>query len=519
MSHLIRKLGCIRALAQLDHVSRAGVPLDRATNTPPKTVPSLHTREATPARSVTSAVELNTTSALANYATEAGRNVDNTPEESGEVDRNVDNTPEESCEVDRNVDNTPEESCEADRNVDNTPEESGEADRNVDNTPEESCEADSNVDNTPEESCEADRNVDNTPEESGEADSNVDSTPEESGEADMNVDNTPEESCEADSNVDNTPEDSCEADSNVDNTPEESCESDRNVDNTPEESCESDRNVDNTPEESCRPTQQGKVGPTNPYIRPYTNCSVARDEVMHAVVLLVALLVAGVRGLCPPEGDILPCRCTMREEELQIWCSHSDLTKVLAGLQAVGGAVSRPVDELILENNYLPSLPGGAFSSLRVSRLMLRDNGLERVASSWLAGLEDSLLELFVVEPRLRSLPVDCLEQLRGLEAITIQGGAMKRIPRLSGLRRLRYVQIKSPSLVELSPHGFKSLPDLEQLHVVHSPHLTRLEAGLLQDMNRLRLVNISHCGLTWLHPRAMARLPVLTELALRGNR
>nr|CAD7404206.1 unnamed protein product [Timema cristinae] len=251
----------------------------------------------------------------------------------------------------------------------------------------------------------------------------------------------------------------------------------------------------------------------------FCSCSVARDEVMQAVVLLVALLVVGVRGLCPPEGDILPCRCTMREEELQIWCSHSDLTKVLAGLQAVGGAVSRPVDELILENNYLPSLPGGAFSSLRVSRLMLRDNGLERVASSWLAGLEDSLLELFVVEPRLRSLPVDCLEQLRGLEAITIQGGAMKRIPRLSGLRRLRYVQIKSPSLVELSPHGFKSLPDLEQLHVVHSPHLTRLEAGLFQDMNRLRLVNISHCGLTWLHPRAMARLPVLTELALRGNR
>nr|CAD7426935.1 unnamed protein product [Timema monikensis] len=211
--------------------------------------------------------------------------------------------------------------------------------------------------------------------------------------------------------------------------------------------------------------------------------------------------------------------CLEQSARRRYMCSHSDLTKVLAGLQAVGGAVSRPVDELILENNYLPSLPGGAFSSLRVSRLMLRDNGLERVASSWLAGLEDSLLELFVVEPKLRSLPVDCLEQLRGLEAITIQGGAMKRIPRLSGLRRLRYVQIKSPSLVELSPHGFKSLPDLEQLHVVHSPHLTRLEAGLFQDMNRLRLVNISHCGLTWLHPRAMARLPVLTELALRGNR
>lgn len=79
------------------------------------------------------------------------------------------------------------------------------------------------------------------------------------------------------------------------------------------------------------------------------------------------------------------------------------------------------MDELILENNHLPSLPGNTFSALRVVRLMLRDNGLERVAASWLAGLEDTLLEVFVVEPRLRSLPADSLEQLRGLEAVTLR--------------------------------------------------------------------------------------------------
>ncbi|XP_067008071.2 protein artichoke [Anabrus simplex] len=224
-------------------------------------------------------------------------------------------------------------------------------------------------------------------------------------------------------------------------------------------------------------------------------------------------------NICPPEGDIRPCRCTMRGDDLQIWCSHSDLPQVLSGLQAVGKHLTRSVDELILENNYLPSLPGRVFSPLRVIRLMLRDNGLERVAASWLAGLEDTLLELFVVEPRLRSLPADSLEQLHGLEAITLQGGVMKRVPRFTGLARLRYLQIQSPALLELSPTAFRSLPDLEQFHVVYSPHVTRLDAGLLHDLPRLRLLNITSCGLTWIHPRALARLPSLTDVAFPGNR
>lgn len=192
---------------------------------------------------------------------------------------------------------------------------------------------------------------------------------------------------------------------------------------------------------------------------------------------------------------------------------------MLVGLQAVGTRVSRPVDELILENNHLPSLPGNTFSALRVVRLMLRDNGMERVAASWLAGLEDTLLEVFVVEPRLRSVPADSLEQLRGLEAVTLQGGAIKRLPRFSGLPRLRYLHIQSPALVELSPLGFKALGDLEQLHVTFSPYLTRLEGGFLQDLPRLHILNVSHCGLAWLHPRALSALPALKELSFVGNR
>ncbi|XP_066587711.1 protein artichoke isoform X2 [Prorops nasuta] len=221
---------------------------------------------------------------------------------------------------------------------------------------------------------------------------------------------------------------------------------------------------------------------------------------------------------CPPQDKILPCRCSTRDMEFQIWCSHSELPKVLEGLNAVSHYVTRPVDELILENNNLPSLPGKVFTSLRVLRLMLRNNRLERVSSGWLEGLHDSLLELFIVEPELRSLPIDSLENLQGLEAVTLQSKVMKRLPRFSGLPKLRYLQINSPALLELAPRNFRELPNLEQLHVFGSPRLTRLEAGVLRSLPRLNLVNVSDCGVHWIHPRAMIDLPELKELSLVGN-
>ncbi|CAK9812555.1 Protein artichoke [Anthophora plagiata] len=230
---------------------------------------------------------------------------------------------------------------------------------------------------------------------------------------------------------------------------------------------------------------------------------------------------------CPTQERILPCRCSTRDMEIQIWqvisllkvsCSHSELPKVLEGLKAVSHYLDRPVDELILENNNLPSLPGKVFATLRVLRLMLRNNRLERVSSGWLEGLHDSLLELFVVEPDLRSLPVDSLENLQGLEAVTLQSRVMKKLPKFSGLPKLRYLQINTPALLELAPRNFRDLPNLEQLHMFGSPRLIRLEAGLFRGLPRLELVNITDCGIHWVHPRAMIDLPELKEVALVGN-
>ncbi|XP_044750266.1 protein artichoke-like [Coccinella septempunctata] len=208
----------------------------------------------------------------------------------------------------------------------------------------------------------------------------------------------------------------------------------------------------------------------------------------------------------------------MKRDERQVWCSHSDLPQVLSGLRSLSKHLASPIDELILENNYLPSLPARTFDNLKVLRIMLRQNGLERVSPDWLHGLEDLLMELFVVEPKLRYLPDDSLSRMNALEAITIQTNDLKRLPQISSLRKLRYVQVESVALAELSPRNFKDLPALEKFQISGSKKLRRLEAGLFENLPVLKSINMSHCGVFWIHPRALVDLPELKELSLIHN-
>lgn len=234
------------------------------------------------------------------------------------------------------------------------------------------------------------------------------------------------------------------------------------------------------------------------------------SSVVAVLVLVVffALEIISVQGynideICPPQELILPCRCSQKGSEIQIWCSHSDLPRVLNGIKSTSKAVNRPIDELILENNFLPSLPGRAFAQLQITRLMLRHNGLERLSSGWLNDMENNLVEIFIVERGLRSIPVDSLYGLRNLEAITIQSDGLKRCPEFSGRSKLRYINVESQSLIELSPLGFRDLMSVETISIIGSKGLERLESGLFMDLPKLKTINLQHNGIELIHLRA----------------
>lgn len=149
---------------------------------------------------------------------------------------------------------------------------------------------------------------------------------------------------------------------------------------------------------------------------------------------------------------------------------------------------------------------------------MLRNNGLERIPRGFLTGQEGTLVEVYVVEPKLGIFPEESLGQLKMLEAVTIWSEVIEHFPNLSGLPRLRYLSLQSKSASDLNPEFFRELESLEKFHLSGSRTLKRLQKGLLIELPRLNMINISFCGINWIDPGAMSVLLDLRELHLEGN-
>ncbi|CAG5056585.1 unnamed protein product [Parnassius apollo] len=233
---------------------------------------------------------------------------------------------------------------------------------------------------------------------------------------------------------------------------------------------------------------------------------------------LVSVSVSEVLTICPIPETILPCICTHRREDIQIWCTHSDLQQVLKGIQKIGGFVTNPIDELIIENNYLPSLPGKIFQNVKIQRLMLRHNALERVSETWLETQELNLVEIFMVENELKSIPAESLQKLQNLQAITIQSNSLKRIPSFTNVPRLKYINIESENLNFLNRNTFANLPNLERLFIRGSGNLQILEENALYNLPKLQKLEITDCGITDIHMRALSLLPNLQQVSFKNN-
>ncbi|CAH2104910.1 unnamed protein product [Euphydryas editha] len=243
------------------------------------------------------------------------------------------------------------------------------------------------------------------------------------------------------------------------------------------------------------------------------------QKILLGFTVLILQVALGQQAVCPQPETILPCICTHRQEDVQIWCTHSDLPQVLKGIQRIGEYIRKPIDELIIENNYLPSLPGKLFQNVKILRLMIRHNGLERVSATWLESQEPHLLEIFIVENDLKSLPTEGLMKLQNLQALTIQSQSLKRIPTLINMQKLRYVSVQSASLSSINEHSIGNLPNLENLFIKGSLNLNTVKENAFYNMPKLRKFEITECGIRSIHMRAFTLLPQLNELSLSNNK
>ncbi|KAF4528791.1 hypothetical protein B566_EDAN017316 [Ephemera danica] len=175
-----------------------------------------------------------------------------------------------------------------------------------------------------------------------------------------------------------------------------------------------------------------------------------------------------------------------------------------------------------MEGNRMGALPGSAFHELRVVRLMLRENELQRLSATALSGQEDTLTELFVVEPELTHFAPELLRPFRKLQAITLQAPNLRRLPRVEGLSALRYLRMEATERAAWRGVMLQGLPSLEQLHlscIERGSGLDKLDAGMLQDTPRLDTFSLTECSISWIHPHALASAArSLVSLDLSNN-
>ncbi|CAG0905826.1 unnamed protein product [Darwinula stevensoni] len=190
--------------------------------------------------------------------------------------------------------------------------------------------------------------------------------------------------------------------------------------------------------------------------------------------------------------------------------------------EALGAFMNSPpfhIYELHLIGNELMKLPARAFGSLVVEKIHLVENGLEMVSAGAFDGmaLRDSLREIFIQEPTLRSFPSDTLLGLRGLHGLVVRGTPFNAFPLLQGHPSLQYVELSGGEAMALSPRTFHMLDDLRYLHVTEG-NLKVLEGGALSHLPSLILANFSGNRVEEIHPMAFASLPRLETLILNEN-
>lgn len=156
---------------------------------------------------------------------------------------------------------------------------------------------------------------------------------------------------------------------------------------------------------------------------------------------------------------------------------------------------------------------------MKILRLMLRHNGLERLSITWLEAQEMNIMEIFIVENDLKSIPPESLAKLQNLQAITIQSHNLKRIPIFTNLQHLKYINVQSASLTAINEKTFQNLPNLERLYIQGSPNLEILKENAMYNLPKLRKLEIINCGINVIHMRAFSLLSSLKELSLSNNR
>lgn len=203
------------------------------------------------------------------------------------------------------------------------------------------------------------------------------------------------------------------------------------------------------------------------------------------------------------------------------------------------------LQEFYINHNLIDSISSKAFQGLsRLLRLHLNSNRLTSIDSRWfeplanlqilmlgenpIAKLSDmnfkpllNLRSLVLSRINLTEIPDDALFGLENLESISFFDNLLRRVPRLvlTRVKNLKFLDLNKNPIERLQGGDFWDMMHLKELGINSMPELVSIDAYALNNLPELTKIEATNNPrLSYIHPRAFAKLPRLETLMLNSN-
>lgn len=255
----------------------------------------------------------------------------------------------------------------------------------------------------------------------------------------------------------------------------------------------------------------------------------------------------GPKYTCPEKPKLIyPCECTRGTDDgIFITCENSNLASLSVAFINLA-SLNVPIEELHIKRCKIRNLFGTLLHKLSVRRLHVIDTPVASISDHVFYGINDTLLELHLVQSELATFPKDALKILGHLKVLNIDGHRIENLPRdvfggmtfdgtlekfhfVNGLlsdmgqdifmsfKKVKTLDIHGNRLVALKKGQFKGLREAEILDLSFN-NLSKLDASHVSDLTKMTWINVSHNALTEITRGTFARNAVLRVLNMSFN-
>jgi len=153
---------------------------------------------------------------------------------------------------------------------------------------------------------------------------------------------------------------------------------------------------------------------------------------------------------------------------------------------------------LDLQSNAISEVEPYAFHGLPLVSLNLQSNLIHTLHESSFGGLDNSLVELVLIDNKLERFPLHALRRLKKLETLKLQSNRISEIPDdgYTQFAVLKNLDLQSNGFDHLDSRSFAITPNLVSLSMANNRLSVLSDSSILKDLIVLETLDLSHNNL-----------------------